>query len=77
MQQMEWREALDDARSARDLAALERLDGELRTNRQAEVARIATALEAGDYVAAALGVRQLMFVEKFGDEVATSFELLD
>lgn len=77
MQQMEWREALDDVRGARDLAALEALDGKLRTNRNAEVARIAMALDAGDFAAAALGVRQLMFVEKFGDEVSASFELLD
>ena len=77
MRQMEWREALDEARGARDLAALEVLDGELRTTRKAEVAQIAAALDAGDYAAAALYVRQLMFVEKFGDEVAGMFELLD
>ncbi len=77
MQQMEWREALDEARGARDMAALEVLDGELRATRKAEVAQIAAALDAGDYAAAALGVRQLMFVEKFGEEVAGMFELLD
>lgn len=77
MQQMTWREALDDARSARDLAALDVLDAELRIARNAEVAHIASALEADDYAAAAQGVRQLMFVEKFGEEVARMFELLD
>ena len=77
MQQMEWREALDEARGARDVAALDALDGQLRSTRKEEVARIAAALDAGDYAAAALGVRQLMFVEKFGEEVAGMFELLD
>ena len=76
-QQMELREALDEARGVGDLAALEVLDGELRTTRKMEVAQIANALDAGDYAAAALGVRQLMFVEKFGEEVVAMFELLE
>ena len=76
MQQMEWREALDDARAARDDTALDALDGALRKAREAQIAQIATSLDAQDFDTAALGVRKLMFVEKFGDEVAATFDML-
>jgi molecular chaperone HscB len=76
MQQMEWREALDDARAGRDLDALERLDKELGAVRRQELGRIGAALDGRDFAAAAQGVRQLMFLEKFGDEVAAAFDRL-
>lgn len=79
MQQMGWREALDDARAARDEAALDVLDGQLREARRLQVAQIATALDAQDaqdFVTAALDVRKLMFIEKFGDEIASTFDML-
>lgn len=76
MQQMEWREALDDARSAPDTGMLERLDAELRAARKDEVAEIAVLLDAADFAGAALGVRKLMFVEKFGEEVSSLFDQL-
>jgi molecular chaperone HscB len=74
MQQMEWREKLDDARAARDLGELEQLDGELRVERKRELDRIGALLDAGDYHAAAKGIRQLMFVERFGEDIARAFE---
>jgi len=74
MQQMEWREALDDARAARDVNALAVLDSELADTRREQLAQIAAALDGDDYRKAALGVRQLMFLEKFGDEVAAAFD---
>ena len=76
MQQMAWREALDDARMARDAAGLDALDSALREARAAQVTQLATALDTQDYPTAALGVRKLMFIEKFGDEVAATFDLL-
>ncbi len=77
MQQMTWREALEDARHAKDLAALEGLDAELRTARQQQLDEIASLLAGGDYAAAGERVRQLMFVEKFGEEVGRAFESLE
>ncbi|HYD97092.1 MAG TPA: Fe-S protein assembly co-chaperone HscB [Noviherbaspirillum sp.] len=77
MQQMEWREALDDARAELDLGALEQLDAELRAVRQAELARIGERLDAQDFEAAAQGVRKLMFLERFGSEVHAVFEMLE
>lgn len=76
MQQMEWREALDDARTARDIDALTALEGALAGSRRDSVAGIAGLLERGDYPAAGLEVRKLMFTEKFGDEVAGTFDML-
>lgn len=77
MQQMEWREALEDARAAGDLAALEALEADLRQARTARVARIGELLDAQDFTAAAQGVRELMFLEKFGEEVRAVFEKLE
>ncbi|OWW23059.1 Fe-S protein assembly co-chaperone HscB [Noviherbaspirillum denitrificans] len=77
MQQMEWREALEDAKAARDIVALENLEADLRKVRKAELEQIGTLLDAGDYEAAAKGVRQLMFLEKFGAEVHAVFEKLE
>ena len=74
MQQMEWREALDDARAAKDVNALATLDNELEDTRREQLGQIGAALDSADYHQAALGVRQLMFLEKFGDEVAAAFD---
>ena len=74
MQQMEWREALDDARDAKDTNALATLDSELADTRRTQLGQIAAALDGNDYHQAAQGVRQLMFLEKFGDEVAAAFD---
>jgi len=77
MQQMEWREALDEAKAEKDLAALDKLDAALRQERDAEIGRIGAALDAGEYEQAGKGVRQLMFLEKFSDEIAQTFEALE
>ena len=77
MQQMEWREALDDARDAKDIAALEQLDTELRAERKRQLDDIAALLDGGRYEQAGERVRQLMFVEKFADEVGRAFEALE
>jgi len=77
MQQMEWREELEDARARRNLTALEALDAALRSASKDQVARIGRDLDAGDFTQAAQGVRQLMFLEKFGEEVSDAFEVLE
>jgi molecular chaperone HscB len=77
MQQMEWREALEEAKAAKDVAALEKLDDELRTARKDEILQIGELLDAHDYAQAAQGVRQLMFLEKFKEEIARIFEKIE
>ncbi len=77
MQQMEWREALGDAKAAKDLAALDALDAEVGEDRKARMAEIGKQIEAGDYEHAAQGVRALMFLEKFGEELHYAFDAVD
>lgn len=77
MQQMSWREALDDARADSDLPALEQLDAELRTTQREQLAQIAALLDQTNYAEAGQVVRQLMFLEKFSEDVARAFEALE
>jgi molecular chaperone HscB len=77
MQQMEWREALGEAKAVRDLAALESLADEVGIDRKARMVQIGAQLEAGNYEQAAQGVRALMFLEKFGEELHHAFDALD
>ena len=67
VQQMEWREALDDAQ---DEAALEALADQLEGERTALVDAIARLLDdTHDALAAAEQVRALMFIERFGEDI--------
>ncbi len=77
MQQMEWREALEDAKGAKDIVALEQLEMDLRLARKTELAQIAQLLDAMDFTQAALGIRKLMFLEKFEEEISRVFELIE
>ena len=77
MQQMEWREALEEAKAAKDIDALDALNGDLQNARKAEVARIGENLDAHDFAEAAKGVRKLMFLEKFAIEIAHIFEHIE
>jgi molecular chaperone HscB len=77
MQQMEWREALGEARAARDADALDALDAQVKRERRQRLEGIGEQLDAGNFDAAAQGVRALMFLEKFGDEVQYAFEALE
>ena len=77
MQQMEWREALDQARDTKDVAVLEQLEAELRAVRKQQLDDIGAMLDQGLFEQAGGRVRQLMFVEKFGEEVGRAFEALE
>jgi len=67
MQQMEWREALEDARSA---AAVEALDDTISAFEKKLLADVATLLdERQDAAAAAQQVRALMFVSRFRADI--------
>lgn len=74
MQQMEWREALDDAASVQDVDTLR---GSVRTAEQEAFARCAQALDqTQDFAAAAREVRALMFLARFADSVEQRAEQL-
>jgi molecular chaperone HscB len=74
MQQMAWREALDEAG---DLSAVEQLAGEVEGFRDAALAELARTLdERADPTAAAQQVRALMFVERFAADIDHRLEAL-
>ena len=77
MQQMEWREALDDARDAKNIGALEQLERELAAVRRDQLAQMGRLFEENRFDEAGAQVRQLMFVERFGEEVGRAFEALE
>jgi molecular chaperone HscB len=75
IQQMRWREALDEASA--DLETLAELRNEVATAHAQLRVQLGEALDQrADYLAAAALVRRLMFVEKFADEVAAAGEAL-
>ncbi|RIX84835.1 Fe-S protein assembly co-chaperone HscB [Acidovorax cavernicola] len=74
MQQMEWREALDDAR---DVAAVEALQADVETTRARALSSLDWLIdEKGDYPGAVQQVRALMFIERFGQDVEAKFDQL-
>ena len=67
MQQMEWRESLDDAHTVAELAALD--DGVEQSQRQALALCGQLIDDQRDYAAAAKQVRALMFIARFADDI--------
>jgi molecular chaperone HscB len=77
MQQMEWREALGEARAAKDSDALDALDEQVKQERKARLALVGTQLDTGDYETAAQSVRALMFLDKISQEIDTLFNMIE
>jgi molecular chaperone HscB len=77
MQQMELREALADARAAKDAGALDELDAQVRGERKSRLAQVGKLLDGGDYQQAAQGVRSLMFLDKTSEEISRLFDLIE
>lgn len=77
MQQMEWREALDEARTDKNVDALEQLDGVLRRAKKTVVTDMEALFDANNFSGAGELVRQLMFLEKFGEEIGNAFALIE
>ncbi len=70
MQQMEWRESVEDGRSRRDAAALESLRREIEASRAEMQARLARALGGErNYDAGCSLVRKLRFLDKIEAEI--------
>jgi molecular chaperone HscB len=75
MQQLEWRESLDDARRNDDAAQLDVLIATVTEERDRLIAAIGGAIDVErDHVAASVLVRQLMFIDRFRDEVRAAGE---
>jgi molecular chaperone HscB len=74
MQQMEWREALEEAD---DVAAVEALDDEVRGTEKALLDEVRQLLdERGDAPTAAQRVRALMFVARFREDIEARLDAL-
>jgi molecular chaperone HscB len=79
MQQMTWREALDDCKDLKDesskIKALETLLEEVDASHGAALSQAADLMDVDhDYLAAVGQVRALMFIEKFSHEVQHSLD---
>jgi molecular chaperone HscB len=74
VQQMEWREALEDAVA---MAQLEQLASETRVAENAQLSVIAQTLDVDkDHAKAANEVRSLMFIQRFAQEVEARIDQL-
>lgn len=75
MQQMEWREQLDEAQ---DADALDGLDAQTKQARQQALAEVARLLDiANSPQAAVQQVRALMFIDRFATEVGQKMDQLE
>ena len=78
MQQMEWREQLEDAKAAKDIPAMDTLYSELR--REAKMLeRELTGLfdDKKDYTTATEVTRKLIFIDKVCADIQQAIEYLD
>jgi molecular chaperone HscB len=77
MQQMEWREGIEDAAAAKNVDALDALLAELRDEERIRFSKLGALLDSGANQPAGEAVRQLMFIERVAAEIATQIERLD
>ncbi len=78
MEQMEWREAVMEARTGGDHHELERLYQRLRTDMDGRYAEVGQLLdEVGDHALATDRVRRLMFLEKLLYEIDDALASLE
>jgi molecular chaperone HscB len=77
MQQMDWREALDDVRAQADAGRLAALTDSIGAERVRLLVAIEDAIDVrSDFAAAAGMVRRLMFVDRFADELRAAAQEL-
>jgi molecular chaperone HscB len=78
MQQMEWREQLDDAKQANDIASLERLYVQLRAEAKTMEANLTELIDVKKDDASALALtRKLIFIDKVSADIQQAIEYLD
>lgn len=75
IQQMEWREALDEAQ---DVGALDGLNMEVGRSRQSLLRRCEQLIDHElDYAGAVAQVRALMFIERFAQDIGNRYEKME
>ncbi len=78
MQQMEWREALEEGKQAKDITVLEEMERRMQKEVKILQQQLAVDLDdSHDYAAASGIVRKLKFLEKLEEEIGSAFNELD
>jgi molecular chaperone HscB len=77
MQQMEWRERIEDAAAAANIGELDALLVELRDEERLRFTKLAALLDSGADQAGGEAVRQLMFIERVASEIGAQIERLE
>ena len=78
MEQMEWREAIEEAQQAQDEDALTELETRLQREMHELERQLAVKIDdEQEYAAAAEAVRKLKFLEKLAEEILSAFDTID
>ncbi len=77
MAQMEWREAVEDARDAKNIEVLGCLLENLRDEKKVRYGKLGAWLDSNADKPAAEAVRQLMFLEKVQSDIGDSIAALE
>jgi molecular chaperone HscB len=78
MQQMEWREALMEARESSDLSALQRLEKDLKAHAKGLQSQLGSLLDdQRNYAEAADVLRKVRFMDKLLDEIDATYEAIE
>jgi len=78
MQQMEWRELMEDAKTAKDIAALENLHSTLRAEAKVLESELTGLFDIKkDYATATEVTRKLIFIDKVCADIQQTIEYLD
>jgi len=78
IEQMEWREAIQEAATACDTVALSKLELRLQHEMHHLQEQFAALIDAEqNYKAAAESARKLKFLEKLAEEISSAFDVID
>jgi molecular chaperone HscB len=78
MQQMEWREAMEDAKAAKNIADLDNLLAEMQLEAKTLQTELADLFDAKkDFVAATDATRKLIFIDKVCADIHKAIEHLE
>ena len=78
MQQMEWREAMEDAKAEKNIGDLEQLLAEMQLDAKSLQAELAGLFDAKkDYAAATDATRKLIFIDKVCADIHKAIEQLE
>ena len=72
MQQMQWRESLEEITSTNDLAALDALEQEIDADRDSRMAAVASLIEQSQWEDVVKRLHEWMFIDKFSQELVAA-----